>query len=163
MLKASIFYWRRDHIREIFRLHERLLHGARCNTANNERVVHTNFYMHVFLTSLYFSSWCAILVQVNFAPPDEGIWPSTAHLPYNFANDRNVYLGVLVYQALGNVGNVIWAGIADSFYIALIGIVCGHVTQLKQRLEQLGTEFDDDSLFYSDLIKYCVMYEDCLR
>lgn len=156
-VKAAIIYWHRDSIRDYFRMYANLLRGVDC--ATTERM---NIRIHVWLTAVYILAWTAIAIQTVFTAPEEAIWRSTVHWPYEFARSRWLYLTVLVYQALSIFVNIFWVGVEDALYVALINAACSHVTELKERLRRLGTQ-QNDLLFYKDLIKCCERYEKCLR
>lgn len=166
-LKVAIIYWRCDNIRDLFRIHAKLVHADSPNTDRHNRIARTNFRIHVLLPSLYLTSCCAFNIQSVFSKPEEGLFPSTALLPYEFAKQRSVYLSVFGYQVLTSFGNVYWTAMMDSFFIAFINTVCSHVTEMKERLRNLGAkgtnEIERESLFYAELIDCCKRYNICLR
>lgn len=165
--KRSVIYWRRDSLRELFGIHAGLLHDDERNASNNDRIASTNFRMHVFFTAMYLCGWITDLVQSFFSKPQEAMYPSTSHWPYDFARKRSVFLVGMMLQALLMLGIIVWTAVADSLYLALINIAIGHVAQLKERLMALGTGFagegERDTQFYRNLIACCKRYEDCLR
>lgn len=161
-VKAFIIYWYRDDIREIFRLHAILLRGNDVTTDRYKRTVRMNYLVHISFTSIYVISWWGALVQVLTSEPDEAMWRSTLHFPFKLADNHALYLIVLVYQGLSILANVFWTAVTDAFYVALINMICYHVTYLKKRLVRLGAQ-PNDRLFYKDLIECCERHESCLR
>lgn len=161
-IKAAIIYWRRDIIQELFHIHEDRLCGLRSNVVNNYQVARMNLRVHTILTFLYHSSIYSGLIQIMVLEPEKCFCTSTSRFPYEFAQQRTVYSAVLVYQLLNGLGAIIWVAMQDALAFAFINTVCGHVAQLKERLQRLGRE-NDDWLFYKNLAECCQYYEDCLR
>lgn len=167
-IKSFILYWQRENVLEIFRVHERLLRRDSSNAIRHGQIAPIYFYIHVIFTSLFCMSWIAAVLQSYFSQPDEAFMPSTAPLPYAFTETRTVYLTVFTYQAMSLIFVVIWGAMEVTFHIALINMTCTHVSQLKLRLESLGTNFDNavvdkDFEFYKELVECCKQYADCLR
>lgn len=161
-IKAGVSLWRRNNLRHIFRIQANLMNASGSNVQRNDQVARMNYLVHIGFTVLYCSTMSGAVIQATLSKPEDAIFPSTAPLPYGFARRRSVYLAVLVYQILGGYGIIIWAGIKDSLFFAFINTVCGHVAQLKERLQSLGTD-GDDMTFYRDLVECCKCYEDCIR
>lgn len=166
LFKTIVIYRRRDTIRELFRIHSNLSSDIRCKERYN-RTVRLNYYVHAFLTCLYSSGVTSFAIQTVVSSPEQGLYPSTAFLPYHFAQNRAVYLSVLAFQILVITFAVEWTILQDSLYIALINIICCHLAELKDRLRTLGNgsmgDEGQDSLFYKDLIVCCERYRNCLR
>lgn len=162
-IKAAIIYWRRDDIREMFRIHVAL---SGSGSGIDKRIVRMNLFIHLFYTSLYFVSLCAQVMQ-SYLQPDDAPFPSTSKLPYDFARRHAVFVTGLVFQTLGNTGISLWTSVEDSFYIALMSTTCGHVMQLKERLRTMSVVAVDmnerNSLFYMFLCECCRRYEKSLR
>lgn len=162
--KACILYKRRNSIYELFDIHERFLRTVNGRSATaNYRIVCVNVRAHIALTTLYFVWWMFVVAQIVFAEPENRALPSTRNLPYAYAKHSTVYLSVLVYQIACDMGHCISASMADTFYIALMNTICGHVAELKVRLRALGNNGDGDLQFIKDMIDCCKRYEDCLR
>lgn len=166
--KAGVIYWRRDIIRELFRIHVSLMSDARQNTMEiNERIVRMNVCAHVAQTALYLLSWILFVVEVVTLAPGDGIYPSTWKWPYAFAQQRAIYLIVLVSQMMCDYGVSIYLALTDTLSMALINEICGHLEQLKANLRVLGAHdrSDDgrDTEFYKGLLECCRKYEQCLR
>lgn len=162
--KAGIIYWQRNRIRELFCIHASC---ARTEDTDHTRFGRLNFRVHIVITSLYMF-WCLMtIVQIVIADADSRIFPSTLLWPHDFAQRRTVYLGVLMFQVVSSVPCVLWTAIEDSLSIAMIVTVCGHLTELKERLRSLGMRCDAgedrDERFYRDLVGCCERYEDCLK
>lgn len=160
-IKIGVTLWRRDHIRDIFRIHTTLMNTSGSDAVQNDRVARINYLVHVGSITLYSSSVMAVCFQVAVSKPEDGIFPSTAPLPFEFAHRRSVYLGGLVCQIICAYCSVFWAATMDSLFFALINTVCGHVGQLKKRLQSLGSQ-GDDVTFYRELMECCKCYENCL-
>lgn len=162
--KTAVIYWRRDSIRELFRIHAKL---TRDTIRNAKSIDGVNFGIHAYFTFIYCLEWCTFVVQTSFSAPELALHPSTSRLPYNVADLRSIYWAVLVYQIWCHFVIVVVAAMEDTFYIALMNMACSHVDELEERLKTLGTEFvsgvDRDVQFYRDLIAYCERYENCLR
>lgn len=164
--KAAIFYVHQKSIKQIFRIHQKLLRRAGNAVEYHEHIARSNFHMHICFTLLYLMTWAGYIIQVSLSKPEDAFFSSTSRFPYAIAQRREVYMIMLVYQALCSLGIGIWASTQDTFYIGLINVICGHVTQLKQRLTNLGIQTADcgssDSRFYSDVVDCCKCYEECL-
>lgn len=167
--KAGVIYWRRNDIRSFYRIHVRLLHTTveRCTSS-----VRTDIRMYIILTSLYMFWWSMLCVQIIVATPEDRLFVSTLHWRYAFAENRAVYLIVLVYQVVSDWWLCVMASAQDSFYIALMSTVCGHLTQIKEGAKALGNEGaegaksenkEPNSRYYRELIGLCQRYEECLR
>lgn len=162
-VRAGVLYWHRHSIRNIFRIHAGLTRNTSSeHTAYNDRLARMNFHIHMILTALYSAVMLAISVQIIFMVPQGRILSSTAYLPYAFAQHRSLYLAVLTYQVCSSWVNIMTASTQDAVFVAMINTVCGHVKQLKERLQQLNAN-GDDATFYKDLIDCCQRYADCLR
>lgn len=165
--KASVLYWRRDNIRQLFRIHASLLHGTGENVQIHNRIAGTNMGMHGVLTALDVIWSFVLMIQIAIALPDDRIYLSTLNFPSEFSRHFVVYWILLLYQMLGTTGITVWVSMEDSFCVALINIACGHVEDLKHKLRRLGTEFtegeDRNARYYKDLIVCCKRYEQCLR
>lgn len=167
-IKAAVVYWRRDSIHDLFRIHVGLLKSATSNTDTYETVIRNNVRVHLAMATLYHLTSFVFVVQSCFSQREDSLWPSTLHFPYAFAQKRSVYWIVLVYQMICGQSITVWVAVQDAFFIALIGTVCHHVAQLKQRLRHLGggrvdSNNDRDLLFYKGLVECCRHYEACLR
>lgn len=154
--KAGILYWRRNVLRDIFRIHTSLLRDTKPLDG-------TNYFerFEKILASIHFMSWCVGMIQVAFSRPEDATLPSTSQLPYEFAERHSVYLTVSVWQMLCASGLVAWVTMEDTLSLALMNITCEHVAQLKRQLRQLGSQ-GDDLLFYVNIKDCCMRYEDCL-
>lgn len=163
--KSYIIYKHSDNIRELFRIHTNLLPE---HTDHNDRVARVNNRVHLSLFSLYFMTWIAFVYQSVYTQDENTILPSTSHLPFEFARRPEVYGSVLGYQVLSSLLlSVCVASMQDTFYLALINANCGQVRELKERLQNLGTDFVDgenrDLRFYRNLIECCKRYRECSR
>lgn len=165
--KTGIMHWQRDNIRQLLRIHTDIVQDGKRYANIHDRIARINTRVHMWLTTLYGLGWGCFFVQVMCSRAEEGIWSSTTHLRYAFARISQVYLAVVVYQGMCNLLSAIWCGMQDSFYVALMNTACGHVAELKQQFQQLGTEYGDgenrDGRFYKDLMNCCKHYEKCLR
>lgn len=163
-VKAGVLYWHGDSIRHIFRIHAKLLRGGQHN-ANNERIANLNLNTHLSFSVLYFCCLSGLATQTFISLPEHGIFPSTAHFSEDIAKYRMLYWLVLMYQILSGLIIINWTATQDTFYIALINIICGHVADLKQRLVDLGKADASrkDLPFYEDIVECCKRYENCLR
>lgn len=160
-VKTIIIYRRRNCLCDIFEIHVRLMSAIGTNVTMHQQVARINYLIHMGFTMMYSVSMAGVVVQIIFGKPEEAILPSTSPLPYAFAQQRSVYLSVLVVQVIWSWCNIFQVAAADSLFIALINTVCGHVAQLKERLQSLGSSGDDID-FYRDLVECCKCYEDCL-
>lgn len=165
--KAAIIYWHRNSIREVFRTHEILIRDGDRNATNNDRVAWINIYIHIILSILYFNWWVLLVVQIIFSKPFDRMHSSTSRLPYEYLQRSSINLTALMYQIVCDVGHTFCAGVEDAFYIALMNTTCGHVAELKTRLQNMGREFvqgeNRNAKFYKDLSECCKRYENCLR
>lgn len=159
-IKGVAIYWHRDSIRELFRIHTELLRNDSLQRLH--RIGRRNFRVHTTLTAFYLLAWLNDVVQIYYLKPEERSYSSTAHYPHDIARNRAVYLTVLVLQASGSVGAVLWLGVQDTLPYALLNTVCGHVAELKTHLENLRAD-DGDSMFNKELIRCCERYENCLK
>lgn len=164
--KAAIIYWQRDSIRELFGVHAALSSDVICNDRYN-RIVRLNYRVHGLFACLYCCSVSLFIVQSIYSDTADSLIPANTHWSYGFLQHRAVFWIVFVYQVLCIFFNAICHSMEDSFYIALIQILCCHLTELKERLKALGTESmrieSRNSLFYKNLIECCERYENCLR
>lgn len=164
--KMFVMYSQQENIRKLFRMHEDMMRGNRSDELFSQ-ITRNNVNMFKFFLSLYLATWAAVVIQIIFSKPENGAWASTSHLPHEFAKDATVYLTVLVYQIIGNFSIIIWTAIVDTYPIALIILTCGHVSDLKTRLRNLGKEYplrvDKDKKFYDEVIDCCKRYEQSLR
>lgn len=166
--KACVIYQRRDSLRKLF-----IIHGNLCDDSSNrhkerlDRIAWINIRIHTALMTLYFLTTCTVVIQVIFAEPMQGFFSSTSHFPYAWARQRSVYLIVLVFQIVCALGIVAWTAIEDSLSIGLINTICGHVAELKERLEAVGTIATEgvpkNLNFYRELIDCCKRYAIYLR
>lgn len=160
--KAAVIHYRRDDIRQLFRIHDGLWRATGCG-----RKIDVNIREQIATATLYLMTWLAVVVQSVLSESEDAMLPSTAHWPYDFAQAQAVYWIVLTLQIAISVGYIIWAAVGDLFYIGTINTACGHITQLNEQLKCVGTEIvtgeDLDLRFYKDLVECCRQYEDCLR
>lgn len=166
--KAAVFYMRRDHIGELFRIHNDLLRNARCNVDIELSTTRTSIRIQTAMSTLLFLAWFFAVSQSVFTDPKEAMLPSTAFWPYDFAQQRAAYWAVLIVQLVFSAIYILWLIVTDAFYIASIITAGEHVTRLKERLMAAGSTFDDgvddrDARFFRDVIECCEQYEACLR
>lgn len=169
--KAGVFYWRRDSIRELYRIHAEFLRTANHHSAPdiNSRIVRVNIRVHRNISTLYVLGWCGFVAQTMLSPPGDGMLSSTGRMPFDFTQRRSVYWTVMIYQMVSNLCLSVWAANEDAFSIALMNTLYGHMAQLKDRLQHLDREYspdvnaDRDFWFYKSLIECCQRYEDCLK
>lgn len=166
-VKACTIYWQRERIRGLFRIHIRLSRNSARHAANSDRYAQMNFNIHTAMSIIYYSTYSMIVAQNVVAKPEDRIFLSSLPLPYEFAKNPVIYWTVLMYQIVSVGGLVVWVAMADSFYIALMNMNCGHLAELKKCLLDLCTrptgKFNRDLRFYIDLIDCCKIYENCLR
>lgn len=93
----------------------------------------------VFL-SIYWSAWTNVVMQVLSASPEERIWLSTYLIPNEFLNQPNIYLGVLIYQAVANFTLCTLDVPLDTYGAILLHTLAGHVDALGHRLQKLGND-----------------------
>lgn len=160
--KAVTLYWHRDSTRDIFRIHTRLSYGAGCTAEHRDRLARINFLIHAILTTLYYAVYIGFMAQIILAKPEDRIYASTLHFPYEFCQRHSVYLTVLVLQVTSNSIGVITVATEDTFYVALMNTANDHLVQLKGRLQGLGSSGGNRE-FYRDWIECCKRYEDCWR
>lgn len=166
--KAVIFYCRCNSIRHLFHIHVILLRDDGHDVEKLNRNARLNTLIHVAVTTLYCMACCMGLVQIFSSKPKDRWLPSTVHYPFDFTQSQSVHLILLSCQCVCNVIMIILAAVQDSLCIAMIGMTCNHVTELRRRLENIGkhksTKDDDlDLVFYKDLVDCCERYENCLR
>lgn len=166
--KTSMIFWQRQRVRELFRIHGRLSHGFGHNAEHHTRVAQINTRVHVYLSIVYSVTVCTNVVQSIFSKPEDAILPSTTHFPFEFAQRRAVFWSLFVCQTLCVNCLIIWTGIDDSFFIALINTTCGHLTDLKERLKSLGSDYTNadenrDLRFCKEMFGCCKQYEECSR
>lgn len=163
VIKAGALYLRRDSISRIFSIHATLLGNcSRDHAAQHNRIARINLYLHAMITTLYSSIICAMGIQVIYLMPADRFFMSTFYLPYDWAQSGTVYWAVMVYQIVCGMIVAVTVASLDTIFFALINTTCGHVRQLKQRLQHLGTS-GDNAKFYKDLIDCCKCYGECVR
>lgn len=168
IIKTTITYCRCNTLRDIFHIHVKLMNANGANAVHNERVARNNYIVHVCFLSLYLGTMCGVAVHTVITQPEDTLFPSTSLLPYDFAQRRSVFLGGLAYQLLAAYCTIIWVATLDALFFAVINTLCGHLAQLREQLQRLGTTwggYNDggDLTFYRDLIDCCQYYEDCAR
>lgn len=174
--KAINVYWQQKNIRKLFELHEIMLNKYNKKYDDGEafaRIRKNNIIILRVFVSLYVTTWALSGLQVIFTKPDNRLWPSTYNIPYEIFNGPKLYLIVLIYQGFAISIFSVWVAFEDTYPVILILLLCGHVDRLKNRLENLGTRYDDqkqdviaygnDKLYYHELIECCVYYELCTR
>lgn len=162
MLKTIVLYWHRDNIRELFRSHAGLVRGVEQKTAYHNRIGRQNFIIHAALTALYAMSYCYEIVQVICVPPEKRTFSSTAHYPWKLTGNRTVFLIVLIVQSVDAAILVVSLSLHDSFPLSFMNTGCGHLGELKLRLQRLGST-NNDADFYKEVVECCQRYENCLR
>lgn len=165
--KVAVIYWQRDTIRAYYRIHSEIVSdGGRRWAAANDRVARVNIRIHATFTSLYVLWAILTIVQSLLAQPEDKIIVFTSNLPFDFAKHRAVYAFVVIFQIASSLCVVTLVALVDSFFMALMNTVCGHLKQLRERLCVLGTmgtgEDDRNLRFYRDMIDCCQRYEECL-
>lgn len=162
VLKVCTIYRRRDCIRQLFCIQAHLSP----HTGRN-RCAQMNFYLHVAIFTVYFSTYCTFVMQSVVAKPEDRILLSTSPFPFTLAGNEVVCWTVLVYQIISVAGLIAWVALADSFYMAFMNIACGYLEAFEEKLKVLGIRSADKEIvdlhFYKDLMECCQMYEDCLR
>lgn len=158
-LKAVVVFRRRNNVRDLFRIHAVLVRDGRRNTKILDKIARKNVKIHLIVTVFYVLSWFNNILQFTVIKSDGSSF-FTLHLPID--KRRGMYMTVVVYEMVGALANIFWLTVLDTFPVALINTASGHVTQLKVRLRQLGSE-GDDLLFYKGVVDCCRRYEVCLR
>lgn len=162
-------------IREIFQLHREMLQQA--NKQEKEKmlvVAKYNVRIFYFFVAMYMCGWTGVCMQTIFSNPEKRLWPSTYFLPFEFAKNGSVYIGVLLYQGISEVLFCLWNAMQDTYPIILILMLWEHVEQLQQRVLMLGSEETkvqngnktrplSHSEHYRQLKECCIYYEKCLR
>lgn len=161
--KGILIHCKSDQIREIFRTHNQLMRAANDRHEIYMKISRENSVIQVLLTSMFNFCWLLFLIENVIADDEERFWPSTLHWPFEFADKHVVYMCVLVFQGISDWYVVFLAGTEDSFLIALVNNLCGHVITLKEKLRSLGTHCESDVEFYADLVRYSLFYEECFR
>lgn len=160
--KACVLHWQRNTIRDLCRIHRKLVRSGGQNEEHYNRVGRMNFNIHAFATAAFIGSWISETGQTIVVDPEHRTLSSTTYYPYEFAHNRVVYLAVLFLQILGAFLVVVVIGVQETLPIVLINTGCGHMEELKRRLQTLGSE-ESDLILYKELIECCQRYEDSLR
>lgn len=163
--KASVLYWRNDRIRELFRQHVFLASAARRDALLD--LVYINIRLQMALCAIYTTTYAAAVTQTLLSSPADAILPSTHFWPFKFAQKSTAYYSLLCAQFVTGVAIVPWITMSDTSYIAFMNTVVVHISELKERLRNLGKQVDDgenaDLRFYKDLVECCKEYECCIR
>lgn len=106
---------------------------------NTMKYVHTYCRrITIFYLFCYIGSLPPLFFQLIFLDRTERTWKSTALIPYEFAQQPQVFYSVLIFQAIGNTFNCIIACTLDTFNFLIISLLCGHIEVFSLHLKQIG-------------------------
>lgn len=97
------------------------------------------YLKYIFMLS-YLNCCLCVALQVIFSPPDKRLWSSTYFYPteYVFMHKPMVYVGVLVFQVVGNFITCYLDAALDTYPPTLLHILGGHIDVLGLRIQELG-------------------------
>lgn len=145
---------------------------------------HETVFKHKFIESdrlfllfcvNYVGSWICVGFQTLLSEPEHRLYSSTYYFSNEFLNQRNIYVGVMIYQAIANFVMVFVDIAVDTYGASLLHVVGGHIDVLNQQLEHFckNCTKSDDYLHqkiifveicdkYLKIIKYSKLLEEIL-
>lgn len=114
----------------------------------------------------YIVAWICVDFQSIMSDPERKLYPSTYFFQNEFLNQRPIYVGVMVYQAISNLFLIISAIAVDTYGSSLLHILGGHIDLLHRRLQRLAKnckKIDEYKHQKEILVELCERYLRIIR